>query len=119
MAKEIHVRKQKTDEANLDEGGIYPVVMDAPFGNLDIEYQDQVAESLPQLTSQIVTLLSQSQARGRVLEHLQSAASRVYVLRSVTSKEDAKEQTITINDRAVPYVTRGDFEHTVLEEVTL
>ncbi|MDT0270878.1 AAA family ATPase [Streptomyces sp. DSM 44915] len=119
MAKKIHDRKQKTDEANLDEGGIYPVVMDAPFGNLDIEYQDQVAESLPQLTSQIVTLLSQSQARGRVLEHLQSAASRVYVLRSVTSKEDAKEQTITINDRAVPYVTRGDFEHTVLEEVSL
>ncbi|WP_269857980.1 AAA family ATPase [Streptomyces sp. RPT161] len=119
MAKEIHNRKQKTDEANLDEGGIYPVVMDAPFGNLDIEYQDQVAESLPQLTSQIVTLLSQSQARGRVLEHLQTAASRIYVLRSVTSKEGAKEQNITINDRAVPYVSRGDFEHTVLEEVTV
>jgi DNA sulfur modification protein DndD len=119
MAKEIHERKQKTDGGSLDEGGVYPVVMDAPFGNLDIEYQDQVAESLPQLTSQIVTLLSQSQARGQVLQHLQSAASRMYVLRSVTSKEDAKEQTITINNRAVPYVTRGDCEHTILEEVTV
>ncbi|SFD81005.1 AAA family ATPase [Streptomyces aidingensis] len=118
MAKEIHVRKRKTDGGGLDEGGIYPVVMDAPFGNLDIEYQDQVAESVPRLTSQIVTLLSQSQARGQVLRHLQASASRMYVLRSVTSKEDAKEQTITINNRAVPYVTRGDFEHTILEEVT-
>jgi DNA sulfur modification protein DndD len=37
----------------------------------------------------------------------------------VTSEPDAAEQTIEINNRAVPYVVRGDFEHTVLEEVTI
>ncbi|MGW1878407.1 AAA family ATPase [Streptomyces sp. NPDC001975] len=119
MAKEIHDRKAKAGGETLSEGGIYPVVMDAPFGNLDIEYQDQVAESLPRLTSQIVTLISQSQSRDKVMEHLQAAATRMYVLRSVTSKPDAQEQFITINNRAVPYVTRGDFEYTVLEEVTV
>lgn len=121
MAREIHEKKAKSDPAEeiLAEGGIYPVVMDAPFGNLDIEYQDQVAESLPRLTSQIVTLLSQSQSRDKVMDHLQAAASRMYVLRSVTSKPDAKEQFIMISGRAVPYVTRGEFEHTILQEVTV
>ncbi|MYS87877.1 AAA family ATPase [Embleya scabrispora] len=119
MAFEIHNRRQSPGGDTFEGGGIYPVVMDAPFGNLDIEYQNQVAEALPRLTTQIVTMLSQSQARGQVMERLQAAATRVYVLRSVTSKPDAKEQTVTISGRAVPYVTRGDFEHTVLEEVTL
>jgi DNA sulfur modification protein DndD len=119
MAREIHDRKLKSGEDALGEGGIYPVVMDAPFGNLDTKYQGEVASSLPKLTSQIVTLLSESQSQGQVLEHLQRAATRMYVLRSVTSKPGAEELTITINNRAVPYVTRGDFEHTVLEEVTV
>ncbi|MQS14749.1 AAA family ATPase [Streptomyces kaniharaensis] len=119
MARERDDRKRDSEAGALDEGGVYPVVMDAPFGSLDVEYQDQVAESLPKLTSQIITLLSQSQARGRVMHHLSSAATRMYVLRNVTPKPDAQEQFITINNRAVPYVTRGEFEHSVLEEVTV
>lgn len=119
LARKAHERKQKEGGERLGDGGVYPVVMDAPFGNLDVEYQDQVAESLPKLTTQIVTFLSQSQSRGEVMNRLQGAASRMYVLRSVTSKADAREQSITINNRAVPYVTQGEFEHTVLEEVTV
>ncbi|MFD8166611.1 AAA family ATPase [Streptomyces cellulosae] len=119
LAKETHDRKQKTPDAVLGGGGVYPVVMDAPFGNLDVAYQNDIAESLPKLTSQIVTLLSKSQSRGMVLDHLGGAASRMYVLRSYITNTDADEDTITIHGRAHPYVSHGDFNHTVLEEVTV
>jgi DNA sulfur modification protein DndD len=119
LAKETHDRKQKAPDAVLGGGGVYPVVMDAPFGNLDVAYQNDIAESLPKLTSQIVTLLSKSQSRGMVLDHLGQAASRMYVLRSYITNGNADEDTITIHGRAYPYVSHGDFNHTVLEEVTL
>ncbi|MFI2375837.1 AAA family ATPase [Streptomyces sp. NPDC018964] len=119
LAKETHDRKQKTPDAVLGGGGVYPVVMDAPFGNLDVAYQNDIAESLPKLTSQIVTLLSKSQSRGMVLDHLGGAASRMYVLRSYITNTDADEDTISIDGRDYPYVSHGDFNHTVLEEVTI
>lgn len=119
LAKETHDRKQKTPDAVLGGGGVYPVVMDAPFGNLDVAYQNDIAESLPKLTSQILTLLSKSQSRGMVLDHLGGAASRMYVLRSYITNTDADEDTITIHGRAYPYVSHGEFNHTVLEEVTV
>jgi DNA sulfur modification protein DndD len=119
LAKETHDRKEGVGDAAVGGGGIYPVVMDAPFGNLDVAYQNDIAESLPRLTSQIITLLSQSQSRGLVLDHLGRAATRMYVLRSYTTNANAEEQTITIRDRAFPYVSHGEFDHTALEEVTL
>ncbi len=119
LAKETHDRKLGAAEESIGGGGVYPVVMDAPFGNLDVAYQNDIAESLPKLTSQIITLLSQSQSRGRVLEHLGAAASRMYVLRSYTTNASAQEQTITIHDHAFPYVSHGEFDHTVLEEVAI
>ncbi|NYV73205.1 AAA family ATPase [Streptomyces sp. UH6] len=121
VSRTINARKKHTSESGLREvgSGVYPVVMDAPFGNLDLTYQEEISKALPSLTSQIVTMLSQSQARGRVLENLQRAAKRMYVLRSYTPNRSAEEETIVINHRAVPYVSYGEFEHTVLEKVTV
>ncbi|MEW2287081.1 AAA family ATPase [Streptomyces sp. NPDC047841] len=117
IAKKIHQRRAKDRKDIIGEGGIYPVVMDAPFGSLDFTYQEEISRALPKLTSQIVTLLSNSQASGKVMDNLQGAATRMYVLRTVTPNTDAAQETIEINNRAVPYVTHGEFEHTVLEEV--
>ncbi|MER7662061.1 AAA family ATPase [Streptomyces sp. NPDC096193] len=121
VARNINARKNHTDEAALESSGsgVYPVVMDAPFGSLDLTYQEEISKALPALTSQIITLLSQSQARGNVMANLQQAANRMYVLRSYTPNRAADEETIEINNRAVPYVSYGDFEHTVLEKVTV
>ncbi|MFD7641824.1 AAA family ATPase [Kitasatospora sp. NPDC059795] len=117
VAKSFHERRSGADQVIADGGGVYPVVMDAPFGSLDLTYQEEISRALPELTSQIVTLLSQSQARGRVMENLQESATSMYVLHSITPNRQAKEETIEIRNRAVPYVSYGDFEHTVLEKV--
>ncbi|WP_116248526.1 AAA family ATPase [Nocardiopsis sp. FIRDI 009] len=118
VAKEIHELK-KHDQDEVLGGGIYPIVMDAPFGNLDVTYQEEISQALPALTSQIITLLSQAQARGKVMKKLQGSATRMYVLHSYTPNREAKEETIEINNRAVPYVSYGDFEHTIVEKVTV
>ncbi|KUM79249.1 AAA family ATPase [Streptomyces curacoi] len=119
VAKNLRDRRTGTDDTLAAGGSIYPVVMDAPFGSLDLTYQEQISRALPELTSQIVTLLSQSQARGKVMDNLQASASSMYVLRSITPNRQAQEETITINNRAVAYVSHGDFEHTILEKVTV
>ncbi|MEV3997360.1 AAA family ATPase [Streptomyces halstedii] len=120
VARNISARKKSKGEVTIEtgSGGVYPVVMDAPFGSLDLTYQEEISKALPALTSQIITLLSQSQARGKVLENLQQAANQMYVLRSYTPNRSADEEMIVINNREVPYVSHGDFEHTVLEKVT-
>ncbi|MFD6294178.1 AAA family ATPase [Streptomyces sp. NPDC060235] len=119
VAKNLRDRRAGSDDALAGGGSTYPVVMDAPFGSLDLTYQEEISRALPELTSQIVTLLSQSQARGKVMENLQASASSMYVLRSITPNRQAQQETIEINNRAVPYVSHGDFEHTVLEKVTV
>ncbi|MFJ9691497.1 AAA family ATPase [Kitasatospora sp. NPDC101183] len=117
VAKNLHDRRNGTDEVLSSKGSVYPVVMDAPFGSLDLTYQEEISRALPELTSQIVTLLSQSQARGKVMENLQESATSMYVLHSITPNRQAKEETIEIKNRAIPYVSHGDFEHTILEKV--
>lgn len=121
VARNINARKRRVEESALEAhgSGIYPVVMDAPFGSLDLTYQEEISKALPALTSQIITLLSQSQARGKVMDNLQGAANHMYVLRSYTPNRSAAEETIEINNRALPYVSHGDFEHTVIEKVTV
>ncbi|MBD0676985.1 AAA family ATPase [Streptomyces sp. CBMA156] len=117
VAKNLRDRRSGADDVLAGGGSVYPVVMDAPFGSLDLTYQEEISRALPELTSQIVTLLSQSQARGKVMENLQVSATSMYVLRSFTPNRQAKEETIEINNRAIPYVSHGEFEHTVLEKV--
>ncbi|MFE5753802.1 AAA family ATPase [Streptomyces massasporeus] len=119
VAKNLRDLRTGSDDTFVGGGSIYPVIMDAPFGSLDLTYQEEISRALPELTSQIVTLLSQSQARGKVMENLQRSATSMYVLRSITPNKGAQEETIEINNRAVPYVSHGDFEHTVLEKVTV
>lgn len=48
------------------KGGIYPLIMDSPFGQLDPEYRGLVAQSIPKLTPQIIVLVSESQWKGEV-----------------------------------------------------
>ncbi|NEC93198.1 hypothetical protein G3I71_47450, partial [Streptomyces sp. SID12501] len=49
IAKQIHQRKAKGGDDILGDGGIYPVVMDAPFGSLDLTYQKEISQALPKL----------------------------------------------------------------------
>ena len=51
-------------------GTVAPLFLDAPFGQLDDEYQPRVAKILPELSHQLVLLLSGSHATKEVMEVL-------------------------------------------------
>jgi DNA sulfur modification protein DndD len=64
----------------LKPGTVAPLVLDAPFGQLDMSYQKDVASYIPQLAEQIVLLVTSSQGNERVLEALQPYIGAEYLL---------------------------------------
>lgn len=100
------------EEGNPLFGGVsgeFPVVMDAVFGNLDVDYRRQVAQFLPQMTSQVVVLTSKGQIQGVVEEQLQPRAGRQYVITTHTTKTDVKDITerISVAGRDYAYQVLG------------
>nr|GFA45752.1 hypothetical protein [Tanacetum cinerariifolium] len=71
------------DSADLEErrGGIYPIVMDSPFGALDPEYRQKVATFIPALADQVIVMVSKSQWRGEVESELSKRLGKQYTLK--------------------------------------
>ncbi len=58
---------------SFEEGGIYPLVMDSPFGALDSDHRKRISHGINKLADQVIVIVSTSQWRGEVegqMEHL-------------------------------------------------
>ena len=67
IASIVEMAKSKKDDGSqFFKGGIYPIVMDSPFGALDPEYRELVARHIPALADQLILLASSSQWKGEV-----------------------------------------------------
>lgn len=95
-------------------GGIYPIVMDAAFGNLDLDYREDVARALPRLAPQSIILVSKGQASGEVMRELDPRIGRAYVITYSTPKEGEDEQ-ISFNGHSYPYKRSGTVENEMAE----
>lgn len=62
-------------------GGIYPMIMDSPFGYLDPEYQQRISAMLPEMAPQVVVLVTQSQWTSEVAGEMDTVAGEEYHLR--------------------------------------
>lgn len=99
-------------------GGIFPIVMDAAFGSLDLNYRREVALGLPSLAEQVVVIVSKSGGDG-AYEHLKDRVGRSFVIQYTTPKADTKAEKITIDGSEFPYVQPSDdgAEYASIEEV--
>lgn len=74
----------KRSENNADglfiPGAIAPLVLDSPFGQLDINYREATAKFVPQMAPQVVLLVSSSQGNDAVYAALQGKIGKEYVL---------------------------------------
>lgn len=68
------------DDFILKPGTIAPLVLDAPFGQLDTSYQESTASWIPQLSQQVVLLVSSSQGNPKVLSALERFVGAEYLL---------------------------------------
>ena len=90
LAKE---RYESDDESMHFKGGIYPVLMDSPFGYLDPDYQQKVSAMMPKMAEQVVVLVTQSQWSEAVESELDRVAGRKFHLDYYNPQED----------RSIPY----------------
>lgn len=65
----------------FQKGGVYPIVMDSPFGALDPEYRQKVATFIPALADQVIVMVSKSQWRGEVESELSKRLGKQYTLK--------------------------------------
>lgn len=69
------------------KGGIFPIVMDSPFGALDDDYRDKIAEYIPVLAEQVIVMVSGSQWRGGVESKVRPRMAKEYTLYSFTPSD--------------------------------
>src|SRR5690606_30242367 len=68
-------------------GGIFPIVMDAPFGTLDETPRREVARGLPLLAPQVAVFVSKAQGLGAAEEELRPRVGRSWIIHYFSPKE--------------------------------
>ncbi|MEZ3170157.1 AAA family ATPase [Halorubrum sp. RMP-47] len=73
-------RYESDEDATYFKGGIYPMIMDSPFGTLDPTYQERVSGMLPEMAQQVVVMVTQSQWSEAVANEMEHVAGERYYL---------------------------------------
>ncbi len=99
-------------------GGVFPLVMDSPFGSLEDYYREKIAQWVPKLAHQVVVLVSSTQWRDEAERALAGRIGRSYILELHTTKENATRK-LPLRGREYPYVVRSEdaYEFTAIREV--
>lgn len=116
LAREI--RKERRAEGQMpNDAGTYPIVMDAAFGSLDQDYQQQVSRALAQMAPQLVVLVSKSQGLGRVVNELMPYVSHLGIIETHTSATGNVADDIELEGMAYPYIRSGNSDHSELKVI--
>ncbi|WP_332898918.1 AAA family ATPase [Haladaptatus sp. CMSO5] len=83
-------RYEKHAEDQYFSGGIYPIVMDSPFGALDNTHRRHISREIPKLAKQVIVLATDSQWDGPVSEELEPRAGIQYRLDFDNGEESEK-----------------------------
>ena len=121
MARE---RENKKDHDNLDPGaGIYPIVIDSPYGEFDSVYKKNISEAVKTLAPQVIILLNQEhwnegKAIGGIFE---DALAHQYALIAHRPKLDILESDRNIlrmpNGQSFDLEVQDDREFTSIKEI--
>ena len=114
------IERKDLDDDILLPGTIAPLVVDSPFGHLDPVYRRGVSEFLPDLASQVILLVSTSQASDTVMETLGSKIGHEYLLvrHNKGDSGDKPEEVVTIRGKTYDLtVYNSSFEGTQIQEV--
>jgi DNA sulfur modification protein DndD len=104
-------KERLSKDGTFFQGGLYPLVMDSPFGTLDDDYREKIASKVSQLAEQVIIFVSNSQWQGKVAEACQGKLGVSYkLIYHKPNLPKAKENE---------YETRSEteFEYCTVEEV--
>ncbi|MBV0926229.1 AAA family ATPase [Halomicroarcula limicola] len=95
-------RYESSDDTEYFSGGIYPIMMDSPFGALDDDHRRQVSRVIPEMAEQVIILVTDSQWRGPVASELSAIAGQQYRLEyDAGDSAETFPQTTIENETAV------------------
>ncbi len=103
----------------IPDSSAFPIVMDSPFGSLDVISRRQTAKTIPKLANQLIVLVTKTQWRGEVEEEMADRIGREYVLTYYSSKPDCEQDYIELDGERYPLVRQSpnEFEYTEIYEV--
>jgi len=84
IAREQHAKAR----TKFFQGGVYPIIMDAPFGTLDPDHRARIGNGIPSLAHQVVVMLIDSQWEGEVAEAMRPRIGKEYWLQYFNPEED-------------------------------
>jgi DNA sulfur modification protein DndD len=83
------------DGLNRTGRAIGPVVMDTPFGRLDLQHRDNILQYLPTVTSQFILLVHSGEIRPETdLAAIKPRIGAVYTINEVTPTQSKIERTM-------------------------
>ncbi|MCY4289240.1 MAG: AAA family ATPase [Aestuariivita sp.] len=92
IASLVSLTKERNREnASFLKGGVYPLVMDSPFGALDREYREKVAQHIPDLADQVIIFASNSQWSKEVDNKCRPFIGKEYSLVYHAPKSEGRE----------------------------
>ena len=91
-------RYESSSNSEYFSGGVYPIVMDSPFGALDDDHRRQVSKVVPRMAEQVVVLVTDSQWRGPVANELTNLAGKQYRLSFDSGEGSGSYPRTTIED---------------------
>lgn len=106
LVKIAQDRYEDKTEYEYFTGGIYPIVMDSPFGALDNQHRAEVSRVIPELGSQVVVLATDSQWEGPVQEQMSDRIGQQYWL-DYQQEGDENDRPVT-KIRAEEAAVRSD-----------
>jgi DNA sulfur modification protein DndD len=72
--------RQNAQDHRLLRGTVAPLVLDSPFGQLDDSYRQTTGEYVPRMASQVVLMVSGSQAGGGAIDALRERIGKELIL---------------------------------------
>jgi DNA sulfur modification protein DndD len=98
LTKIARERHESNSEEEYFSGGIYPVVMDSPYGALDDEHRRTVSQVIPTMAEQVIVLVTDSQWRGPVASELGEADKQYRLEYKPGDKANTYPRTEVIED---------------------
>lgn len=90
IAKERH---EDDSENRYFSGGIYPIVMDSPFGALDKSYRREIGQIIPVLANQVIVMVTDSQWEGPVENEMSHIVGQEYTLEYDAASDESYART--------------------------
>jgi DNA sulfur modification protein DndD len=99
----VDIAREHMKESSNDlfyTGGIYPIVMDSPFGALDPDHKKRIATGIPSLAKQVIVMATDSQWQDEVNDSMRNKVGEEYFLNNFDPNLDENiENEFTLIER--------------------